>query len=276
MTDTTSTGGTPERLQDAMAWLETIGPVGVVRYFNPPEGLIAVKGALQLCEVIAAALADEGLAALVLAGAQEGVFIRHADVGQILRAGEAVADGKTDAASFASSPFAQVGALLDRARKPVIAAIEGVCMGGGFEIALACTLRVASHGAGPIGLPEIRIGLFPGSGGITRLSRVVGPHRARRFILLGKTLSAQEAFVEGLLDELADDALTRALEIAQGLVTRDADAIAAILELTGETGDSDDITKEIQRFGKLVGESSSVRDRMRAFLSEGVNLDIIE
>ena len=97
---------------------------------------------------------------------------------------------------------------------PTIAAVSGWCLGGGFELALACDFRVASRAA-TFGLPEVEIGIIPSSGGTLRLVRAVGPARAKELMLLRTRLSAEEAHALGLATEVVDgDPLPRAMELA--------------------------------------------------------------
>jgi E-phenylitaconyl-CoA hydratase len=109
---------------------------------------------------------------------------------------------------------------LDRFEKPVIAAINGLAFGGGLELALACDLRIAAHGA-RFALPEVRIGSLPGSGGTQRLPAVVGPTLAAQMILTGEPIDAAHALAAGLIsqlcapEELIDTAMAHARTIAR-------------------------------------------------------------
>jgi enoyl-CoA hydratase/carnithine racemase len=155
---------------------------------------------------------------------------------------------------------------------PVIAAINGVCMGGGFEIALSCTLRIAGSTVERIGLPEIRVGIFPGSGGTQRLGRLIGTHRARAFILRGAVIGAEQALSMGLVDEVAPSAFARAMELANELVGRSPAAVRAIMELT-RTGDYDTgLREEVLRFAALLKEYPDTLARLRAFVAGGEDL----
>jgi len=110
--------------------------------------------------------------------------------------------------------------LAEQMSKPVIAAISGSAMGGAFEFALACDIRVAQLGDFQIGLPEIKLGILPGGGGTQRLPRVIGTSAALMHILMGETLSPLEAAQRGLVHEaVAGKALDRAMEIARQLAT---------------------------------------------------------
>ena len=105
-------------------------------------------------------------------------------------------------------------------------------MGGGFELSLACDLRIASPKAAAIGLPETRVGIFPGGGGTQRLPRVVGEAKALEIILRGLTFTGAEAHEIGMVHEVADDPLARALEIAVEFEAKGAEGVAYAKRLT--------------------------------------------
>jgi enoyl-CoA hydratase/carnithine racemase len=252
------------------------GDIAIIRYGNAPSGLISNKGAACLADAIERELARDTTRCLVITGAQDGIFIRHADVAQIKRAGDAVASGAVTPESFTASPFGRIGHILDTAEKPVIAAINGICLGGGLEIALACTLRIAATRCDRIGLPEIRLGIFPGAGGVARMARLVGAHRARRFALDGAIFGAEQALTIGLIDEVADDPLARAIVIATTYAKRDPAAVRAILELAAIEDDRAAIEQSMVRFGRLIGDSDEIRQRLAAFATGNRRLDELE
>jgi enoyl-CoA hydratase len=101
--------------------------------------------------------------------------------------------------------------------QPVIAALGGDAMGFGFELALACDLRIAQRGDHRYGLPEVRLGIIPGGSGTTRLTKLIGAPTALDLILRARVLTPEEALAKGLVTELAEDARARALAIAQNL-----------------------------------------------------------
>ena len=125
---------------------------------------------------------------------------------------------EADAASVAAY-YAGTGGVYERIARlpqPTLAAILGYCLGGGLELALATDIRIADASA-DFGLPEVGLGIIPGSGGVLRLTRAVGPARAKELILRGRRFGADEAHAIGLVAEVADDAPARALEIAAEL-----------------------------------------------------------
>lgn len=245
---------------------ERTGRVAVVRFSSAPDGCIGNKGAALLDQAISAALADPEVGAIVLTGGEADIFIRHADVGQIVRATEALRNGIIQPDSFLDTPFARLSRLLDGAEKPVIAAINGICLGGGFEIALSCTMRIAAEDVVAIGLPEIRIGIFPGGGGTQRLPRIIGGHRARLFILRGDAVDAHEALAIGLVDEVVPDALSRAVAVAEQLSKRGSMAIAAVMRLMRLDQSCDRIELELTSFAELLRKDPAALEQMRSFL----------
>ncbi len=111
----------------------------------------------------------------------------------------------------------RVNSALEKLRQPVIAAINGAAMGGGLELALACTLRVASENA-KLALPEVKLGIIPGTGGTQRLPRLIGKGRAAMMILTGKIIGAEEALEIGLIDQMAPDG--EVLQVAEELSSK--------------------------------------------------------
>ena len=216
--------------------VERRGGAAVVTYANPPIGTMTAAGAQEMLEKVRPLVADAKVRSIIITGGVPGIFIRHYDVGEL----SVMSDGLKDAAPPPpADPGARPGqgflALCDlvfEAPKPVVAAINGLCMGGGFELTLACDIRIASPGVEAIGLPETRIGIFPGGGGTQRLPRVVGEAKALEIILRGMTFEADEALRIGLVHEIAQDPVHRALQMAAEWDARGAEGIAYAKRLT--------------------------------------------
>lgn len=171
--------------------------------------------------------ADSTLRAIVLTGSGEKAFCAGADLKERQGMDENAVRAQVKA-------YRTELGWLDTSRVPVVAAINGVALGGGMELALLCDLRVAAPHA-VLGLPETSIGIIPGAGGTQRLPRVVGEARAKELILLGRRLSADEALAIGLVNRVSpasvnvvDDTLEWILPISQGAPIAQAAALRAI------------------------------------------------
>ena len=177
--------------------------------FNRPDALNALS--FQLIRDLGARF-DEVAASdargLILIGAGEKAFCAGADIKE-LRGRDLLA--QKEGAELGQRTFAK----LDRMPMPSLAVINGYAFGGGLEVALACTFRIATKNA-KMGLPEIKLGLIPGYGGTQRLPRVVGPARAQDMILTGKTISAEEAERIGLVTRIVEgEALAAGIAFAR-------------------------------------------------------------
>ena len=214
--------------------VERRGGIALMTYANPPFGTMTAAGAQEMLEAFRPLSADPLVRSVIITGGLPGIFIRHYDVDELGVMGDRLKEAPLPPPSD-TPPTEGFLALTDAifgAPKPVVAAINGLCMGGGFELTLACDLRIASPDVEAIGLPETRIGIFPGGGGTQRLPRVVGEARALEIILRGLTFTGVEAHAIGLVHELAADPLARALEIAAEWETRGAEGIAYAKRLT--------------------------------------------
>ncbi len=221
----------------ALVSVERKGGAAVITYANPPLGTMTATGSAEMLAAVTAASEDPEVRAIVLTGGLPGIFIRHYDVGELSQLGERLADPappapQSDGGGKPGGTFGELVDALAAAPKPVIAAINGLCMGGGFEISLACDIRIAARDAQAIGLPETRVGIFPGGGGTQRLPRVIGEARALEMILRGRTVTGAEAAQIGMVHEAADDALARALEIAAEFESKGAEGVAYAKRLT--------------------------------------------
>lgn len=210
------------------------GGAAVLTYANPPFGTMTAAGAGEMYAAAKAATDDPAVRCIILTGGLPGIFIRHYDVSELSDMSDALAAPPPPRAEPPprAPGFMELVDLLVAAPKPVIAAINGLCMGGGFEIALHCDLRIASPAVEAIGLPETRIGIFPGGGGTQLLPRIIGEARALEIILRGLTFDGATAHEIGMVHELAADPLARALEIAAEWEGRGADGIAHAKRLT--------------------------------------------
>jgi enoyl-CoA hydratase len=169
---------------------------------------------------------------------------------------------------YKEGSFAGAMRVVEEMQKPVIAAISGSAMGGGFEFTLACDIRIAQHGSFQIGLPEINIGVLPGGGGTQRLPRLVGTSAALMHILMGVTLSPAEAAQKGFVHEaVPGKAIDRAMEIARRLASHTPQSVRHIKRLVRsavQTPLAEGLRLERNLFMDLCGSDEAIT-RMRAY-----------
>ncbi|HZV21890.1 MAG TPA: enoyl-CoA hydratase-related protein [Hyphomicrobiales bacterium] len=176
---------------DGMRW-EKSGKAGTIIFDRPPMNTISFKQRSQIAKLIEAMDQDPEIRVIVIRGAN-GVYSSGGDIAGFLVPGR---DQMHDLAWNVAAP--------ERAKKPVIAAMEKWAMGVAFELALACDFRLATENT-QLALPEITLGTIPGSGGTHRIAHLVGLTRAKAMIMRGKRLPAKEAYDWGILSEVVPD-----------------------------------------------------------------------
>ena len=245
------------------ARLEVSDGVGVVRMDRPPANAIDLQMGLELQEAIGEAGGRDDVGALVLWGGRK-IFAAGADVKAMAEWGPDEVRPSVDALGAACD-------LLEALPKVSIAAVNGYALGGGMELALAADLRYLAEDA-KLGQPEITLGVIPGAGGTQRLTRLVGPGRARELILTARQIASAEAVELGLSaavvppDDLFDAAVTAARAFAQGPRAALAAAKASIAAAVIAPG-PEGISRERELFLALFGGADQ-REGMRAFLEK--------
>lgn len=188
-----------------------------------------------LLQALTALADDDAVRVVVVTGGAPGYFVRHYSVAELVKTGERLKNSGQQWAEdkpYTPGSFAAAMRLAEQMPKPVIAAISGSAMGGGFEFTLACDIRIAQQGNFQIGLPEINIGILPGGGGTQRLPRIIGTPAALMHILMGVTLSPDDAARRGLVHEaVPGKAIDRALEIAKRLASHTPRSVRHIKRL---------------------------------------------
>lgn len=200
--------------------------IAVAGYVNPPMNYMTADGMTELKDLIEG-WRDPGVRVVILTGGVPDRFITHYSVEELVES----ARDRELMLNVGRSWLHHHNATLTNLRnlpKPVIAAMTGSTMGGGFETSLSCDIRIAQRGDFRYGLPEVTLGILPGGCGTQRLSRLIGAGKAIDFILRGRICRPEEALELGLVHELADDAKARALEIAAELTTLSATAMAEV------------------------------------------------
>lgn len=194
--------------------------------------------------------ADSAVRVILLTGAGEKAFAAGADINEIAAADAAAGEKK---ALRGQGVFR----LIETCGKPVIALVNGFALGGGCELAMACTMRLASETA-RLGQPEVKLGLVPGYGGTQRLPRLVGQPAALKLLLTGEMIGAIEALRIGLVDEVvaAGRLMARGMELAQMIVAMAPLTVAGCMEAVqrGSELELDDAMRlEAEIFGRLCG-----------------------
>ena len=185
-------------------------PIAVVTLDRPKVlNALNLLSMTELEQVFLDIRQNDHIRAVLLTGAGEKAFVAGADIREL--ATLSALDGEQ-----AAIRGQRIFSLIENCGKPVIACINGFALGGGCELALACTLRIASSSA-RLGQPEVKIGIIPGYGGTQRLPRLIGKGAALKMILTGEPVTAAEALRLGLVDEVVepDQLMVRAEQIAQ-------------------------------------------------------------
>ena len=219
----------------------------------------------ELGQIIGAIGADSTVKVVIITGGGSLAFVAGADikeVGQLKSPQEA-----QEMAALGQAVFLKI----QRLTKPVIAAINGVCLGGGCELAMACHLRISGDRA-RFGQPEITLGIIPGWGGTQRLPRLIGKAKATEWILTGDMYTAQEALRLGLVNQVVpqDQVLKVAKDLARKIASKGAVAIMQSLRaiedglnLSLEAG----LAKEAEAFGAVAATEDS-KEGVKAFLEK--------
>ncbi len=219
---------------------------------------------LELAHALDHVRDDESSRVLIVTGAGDKAFVAGADINELAKMQPLQAK---DLAHFGQQVFARLETL----GKPSIAMINGFALGGGCELALACTLRTASTTA-RLGLPEVSLGILPGYGGTQRLARIAGPGVAREWILTGDMVGADEAHRVGVVNRLFPPAelLEGTLALARTLLTRGPVALRLALEAIRRGSNMSQQEGEIiecDMFG-LASTTEDMREGMAAFLEK--------
>jgi len=187
----------PEPLPHGKATYAAGGGLALVTLSHPPANGYSYEMMRDLDEAILRARFDDAVQVIVLAGAGERFFCAGADIAML----HGVSPGFKYAFCLHAGETLQ---RLERTPKLVIAALSGHCVGGGLEVALACDLRLARRGSGKCGLPEVSLGVLPGTGGTQRLARLVGRSKAIELMAAGRLYDYDEAHALGLVNEVRE------------------------------------------------------------------------
>jgi enoyl-CoA hydratase len=211
---------------------------------------------------------NQAVRVVLLTGAGEKAFAAGADIKELAETDELTGMEKAKRGQ-------DVLSLIESCGKPVIALVNGFALGGGCELAMACTMRIASEKA-KLGQPEVKLGLIPGYGGTQRLPRLVGESRALRMMLTGEMVGAEEALRIGLVDEVvpAEKLLEHGLALATAIAAASPLAVLGCMEavrrggrMTARLGQREGMEVEAEIFGRLCG-SRDKAEGTKAFLEK--------
>jgi enoyl-CoA hydratase len=245
--------------------VERDGAIAVVT-INRPKVLNALNTATlhDLQRLFAELKHDDAVRVVIVTGAGERAFIAGADISELAALSAAAAHTQALEGQRTVDAIEQLG-------KPVIAAVNGYALGGGCELAMACTIRLASETA-RLGQPEIQLGLIPGYGGTQRLARLVGKGRALEMMLTGAPIAAADAERIGLVNRVVPAAqlMTEARALAATLATQAPVAARLILDAVNgglNMALADGCALEASLFG-LSAATDDMREGTRAFLDK--------
>jgi enoyl-CoA hydratase/carnithine racemase len=239
--------------------------IAIITLDHPPVNAFNSQTMKDLDAALDMALTDDEVKAIIITGAGQMAFVAGADINEIDQIKDA------DHAQELLRAGRRVFSKIETSQKPVIAAINGICLGGGLEMAMACHMRVAGDRA-RIGQPEINLGIIPGWGGTQRLPRIVGPSKAAEMILTGDPITAQEAYRLGLVNKVVPmgDVLKEAKGLARKIAGKSAVAIGCTMEAI-ERGRhlplAEAMEVEIEQWRTLV-DSEDMKEGVQAFLQK--------
>lgn len=241
--------------------------IATITIENGPMNVLSQKVLAQLNEVCDTLAADTEVVVAIVTGAGERAFIAGADIREFPVLMELSSEEVT-AYNLKGNAILN---KLDFLGIPTIAAINGLALGGGCELALLCDIRIAEEQA-LLGLPEIKLGLFPGGGGTQRLSRLVGEAKAKELMFTGEPITAQEAKQIGLVNQVVPkgEALTAAKKLAQIIAQRSLPALKLIKEAVDKGNQlalEEGLKLEAELFGKVF-QTEDIREGVGAFLEK--------
>jgi enoyl-CoA hydratase len=285
-----------ERLEEDMSPktldTERAGRVLTVHLDNPPRNFMTGRMVHELHDLVSGLEGDRSVGSVVITGADDDVFITHFDVDEIRRGSTGV--GATISPAQAGGGLRAIGAAerlpglrsvlertpmagivtlrlihdlflrMNRLDKVIIAAINGLALGGGCELALACDIRMMAEGEGRIGLPETTLGIIPGAGGTQRMTRTLGPGKALELMLEGRALSPEEAREVGLVHRtVASASLTTEAQATAARLARRSNASIGALKRAVYDGGSRPLEAglHVERAGFLATASTAAARR---------------
>ena len=244
--------------------LERAGRVAIVTINRPDKrNALNIKTREEGAAVLEELSTDDSVGIVVFTGAGDKAFVAGADIAEF--------SGRTAITQREVMTGRSLFTAIDTFPKPVIAMINGYCLGGGCELALACDIRIASESAS-FGQPEINLGIIPGGGGTQRLTRLVGEGKAMELILTGEIIDAKSALAIGLVNQVvpADQLKAKTMEIANRIADKSPIALRLAKEavkLASRSNLDEGLRREVDLFA-LCFSSEDKDEGVRAFLEK--------
>jgi enoyl-CoA hydratase len=244
--------------------LERAGRVAIVTINRPDKrNALNIKTREEGAAVLEELSSDDSVGVVVFTGAGDKAFVAGADIAEF--------SGRTAITQRQVMMGRSLFTAIDTFPKPVIAMINGYCLGGGCELALACDIRIASESAS-FGQPEINLGIIPGGGGTQRLTRLVGEGKAMELILTGEIIDAKTAFAIGLVNHVvpADQLQGKTMEIANRIADKSPIALRLAKEavkLASRSNLDEGLRREVDLFA-LCFSSEDKNEGVSAFLEK--------
>lgn len=238
--------------------------IALLKIDNPPMNALDEETMRLLEASLKKIAADDAVKVVVITG-EGATFVVGADVNKVNEV------NTKDKGEALTAEAQAIISLVENLRKPVIAAINGLCLGGGTELAMACHMRIIGDQA-QMGLPEIMLGIMPGFGGTQRAVRLLGPARALEIMLTGKFIPAAECEKIGLVNRVVPhgSVLEEAMKFAKELSFKGQLAMSAIIEAVlvgGPMSLADGLKLESRLFGRLA-ESEDKKEGIKAFFEK--------
>ena len=244
---------------------ESIGDgIATVALNNQPANLLSTAVLKELDQVLGRLETADAIRVVILTAVGR-FFCPGADVNELVRL-----EGTRQGKDFSTRGQALLNRI-ERFDKPVVAAINGACLGGGLELAMACHMRIAASDI-RLGLPEIKLGVIPGFGGTQRLPRIIGPSKAAELILTGEPITSEEALALGLVNRVVppSELIPQARSIAEMIKATGRLATQAALRAIRagfETPLAEGLAREAELFGELCS-SADMKEGVMAFLQK--------
>jgi len=247
--------------------LEIEGRVAIVMIDNPPMNVLSRQVTRELDEIFTSLAEDHSVGAVILTGNGNRAFMAGADIKEFPQNMGASKEEKLAKNKGTHQVLNKIANL----PKPTIAMLNGLALGGGCELSLTCDIRIAEEHV-KVGLPEVKLGLFPGGGGTQRLPRLVGPSKAKELMFVGEPLTAAQAYEIGLVNKVvpSGEGLETAKAMAAKMASYSAEALAYIKQAVNEGYDQpveEGLNLEAQLFAEVF-ETDNVKEGVRAFLEK--------